>query len=154
MQGDRTRREGARNIEQTVARSRKMVCEINRAGTREQREIKSSCGAVRRGIFSLLLPQRYSHFGPTFRHTLCHVCLECFFFPLAPRLRVPEPHTWPLGHCSAYNEPFRYISYVHLSAHTYMASRCTFPASVCVRCGIRLQERERNLYAFLHITFC
>lgn len=28
------------------------------------------------------------------------------FLSLTPR--VPDPHTWPLGHCSAHNEPFRY----------------------------------------------
>lgn len=59
---DKTRRKGGRNMEQTVARSREMVCEINRAGTREQRQIKSSCGVLgavqkgRRGYFSLPPP--------------------------------------------------------------------------------------------------
>lgn len=96
---DKTRRKGGRNMEQTVARSREMVCKINRAGTREQRQIKSFCGVLgavqkgRRGYFSLPPPSPslplllllllaifplWSHVPPH----IVHVCLEClFFFP-------------------------------------------------------------------------
>lgn len=72
MQRDKMRREGARNIEQTVARSRKMVCEINRAGTREQRQIKSSCG-VRCGATRHFLVAVAATIFPLWSHVPPHI---------------------------------------------------------------------------------
>lgn len=71
-------------------------------------KIKSYCG-----VFATLVPRSATHYVRLPEESVSTSS------SLSPR--VPEPHTWPLGHCSAYNEVSIYTLHVRLSAHMYMA---------------------------------